>query len=43
MKINTPKDESFQEDGGRTAENVLLHKNSGTLEEVSKLTFSKGK
>lgn len=41
IKINTPQNESFQEDGGRTAGNVLLHKNSGMLEEVPKLTFSK--
>lgn len=43
IKINTPQNESFQEDGGRTAGNVLLHKNSGMLEEVPKLTFSKVK
>lgn len=43
IKINTPQNKSFQQDGGRAAGNVLLHKNSGMLEEVSKLTFSKVK
>lgn len=39
MKINTNKDEYFQEDGVKTSENVILHTNNKDKGQIVKISF----